>query len=280
VVNPTLGREREYELKPTESPRKVVVVGGGPGGMEAARVAASRGHKVVLFDEGEELGGQLILASKPPFKDTIETFRQYLVAQVAKLGIELRLHERFTLDLLDELKPDVVILATGVKPFIPQISGIQSQKVIQASQVLVGAKTGERVVVIGGELVGCETALYLMEQGKKVIVMRRGPEFATKVHQFIREPLLGRLQFKGVSMLAGVEYEEITAAGVAIRTGAGERKVVEADTIVLAAGAVPNIELLSALQGKVARLVSVGDCVEPRGIREAVEEGYKAALML
>jgi NADPH-dependent 2,4-dienoyl-CoA reductase/sulfur reductase-like enzyme len=280
VVNPTLGRERGYELKPAESPKNVVVVGGGPGGMEAARVATLRGHKVVLFDEGEELGGQLILASKPPFKDTIETFRQYLVGQVAKLGIEMRLRERFTLDLLDELKPDVVILATGVKPFIPQIPGVQSQKVMQASQVLAGAKTGERVVVIGGELVGCETALYLMEQGRKVTVMRRGPEFATKVHQFIREPLLGRLQFKGVSMLAGVGYEEITKAGVAIITGTGERKVVEADTIVLAAGAVPNTELLAVLQGKVAQVVSVGDCVEPRGIREAVEEGYKAALML
>ncbi len=280
VVNPTLGREREYELKPAESPKKVVVVGGGPGGMEAARVAALRGHKVVLFDEGEELGGQLILASKPPFKDTIETFRQYLVGQVAKLDIEMRLRERFTLDLLDELKPDVVILATGVKPFIPQIPGIQSKKVIQAGEVLVGAKTGERVVVIGGELVGCETALYLMEQGKKVTIMRRGPEFATKVHQFIRGPLLGRLQFKGVSMLTGVEYEEITEAGVVIRTGTGERKIVEADTIVLAAGAVPDTELLDALKGKAARVVSVGDCVEPRGIREAMEEGYKAGLML
>jgi 2,4-dienoyl-CoA reductase-like NADH-dependent reductase (Old Yellow Enzyme family)/thioredoxin reductase len=278
VVNPTLGREREYELKPTKSPKKVVVVGGGPGGMEAARVVALREHKVVLFDGGDELGGQLLLAAKPPFKDTIETFRQYLVGQVTKLGVELRLRQRFTVDLLGELKPDVIILATGVKPFIPQIPGIQSEKVLQASQVLVGAKTGGRVAVIGGELVGCETALYLVEQGKKVTIMRRGPELATKVHQFIREPLLGRLQFKGVSMLTGVEYEEITEAGVVIRTGTGERKLVEADTIVLAAGAVPNIELLAALQGKVARVFSVGDCVEPRGIREAVEEGYRAGL--
>ena len=90
--------------------------------------------------------------------------------------------------------------------------------------------------------------------------------------------MLGRLQFKGVSMLTGVEYEEITEAGVVIRTGAGERKIVEADTIVLAAGAVPNTELLADLKGKVAQVVSVGDCVEPRGIREAVEEGYRAGL--
>ncbi|MCJ7655137.1 MAG: FAD-dependent oxidoreductase, partial [Dehalococcoidia bacterium] len=278
VVNPTLGREREYELKPAESPRKVVVVGGGPGGMEAARVAALRGHKVVLFDDGDELGGQLLLAAKPPFKDTIGTFRRYLVGQITKLGVELRLRQRFTAEVLNELKPDVVVLATGVSPFIPQIPGIQSKKVLQANEVLTGAETGERVVVIGGELVGCETALYLVERGKKVTIMRRGPKLATKVHHFIREPLLGRLRFKGVSMLTGVEYEEITEAGVVIRTGTGERKLVEADTVVLAAGAVPNTELLAALQGKVARVFSVGDCAEPRGIREAVEEGYRAGL--
>jgi len=278
VVNPTLGREREYELKPTESPRKVVVVGGGPGGMEAARVAALRGHKVCLFDEGEELGGQLLLAAKPPFKDTIETFRKYLVGQITRLGVELRLGQSFTADMIDELKPDVVVLATGVKPFIPQIPGIKSKKVLQASEVLTGAETGEHVAVIGGELVGCETALYLVERGKKVTIMRRGPEWATRVHQFIREPLLGRLKYRGVSMLTGVEYEEITEAGVVIKTGTGERKVVEADTVVLAAGAVPNTELAAALQGMVARVVSVGDCAEPRSIREAVEEGYRAGL--
>jgi 2,4-dienoyl-CoA reductase-like NADH-dependent reductase (Old Yellow Enzyme family)/thioredoxin reductase len=276
VVNATLGREREYELKPAESPRKVVVVGGGPGGMEAARVAALRGHKVVLFDDGDELGGQLLLTIKPPYKDTIETFRQYLVGQVTKSGVELRLRQRFTPEMLNELKPDVVVVATGVKPFMPQIPGIQSQKVIQASAVLTGAEVGERVAVIGGELVGCETALYLIERGKKVTIMRRGPELATKVYQFIREPLLGRLQFKGATMLTGVEYEEITEAGVVIKTGTGERKVVEADTVVLAAGAVPDTELLAALQDKVGRVFTVGDCVEPRGIRQAVEEGYRA----
>lgn len=223
VVNPTLGRERESELKPAKSPKKVVVVGGGPGGMEAARVAALRGHKVVLFDDGEELGGQLLLAAKPPFKDTLETFRQYLVRQVTKLDVELRLRNKFTADVLKELKPDVIILATGVKPFIPQIPGIRSKKVIQASEVLMGAETGERVTVIGGELVGCETALLLMERGKKVTIMRRGPELATKVHQFIREPMLARLKYKGASILTGVEYQEITDAGVVIKTADGEK---------------------------------------------------------
>jgi 2,4-dienoyl-CoA reductase-like NADH-dependent reductase (Old Yellow Enzyme family)/thioredoxin reductase len=278
VVNPTLGRERDFELKPAKSPKKVVVVGGGPGGMEAARVAVLRGHKVVLFDEGEELGGKLLLAAKPPFKGTLETFRQYLVKQVTKLGVELRLRQKFTVGMAKELKPDVVVLATGVTPLIPQIPGIRSKKVIQASQVLMGAETGERVVVIGGELVGCETALLLMERGKKVTIMRRGPELATKVHRLIREPMLARLKYKGASILTGVEYQEIRDASVVIKTATGEKKIIEADTVVLAAGAVPNTELRDALKGKVAQVLSVGDCVEPRSIMEAVEEGFRAGL--
>jgi 2,4-dienoyl-CoA reductase-like NADH-dependent reductase (Old Yellow Enzyme family)/thioredoxin reductase len=280
VVNPTLGKERESELKQAKSPKKVVVVGGGPGGMEAARVAALRGHKVVLFDELEELGGQLILAIKPPFKDTLEPFCQYLIRQVSKAGVELRLRQKFTPDMVGNLKPDVIILAAGVKPFLPKIPGIESRKVIQATDVLMGADTGDRVAVIGGELVGCETALLLIEKGKKVSIMRRGPELATKVHRLIREPMLNRLKYKGATILTGVDYQEITDAGVVIKTATGEKKVIEADTVVLAAGSIPNSELAAALKGKVDRVISVGDCVEPRSIMEAVDEGFKAGLAI
>jgi 2,4-dienoyl-CoA reductase-like NADH-dependent reductase (Old Yellow Enzyme family)/thioredoxin reductase len=278
VVNPTLGREQDSELKQTKSPKKVVVVGGGPGGMEAARVAALRGHKVVLFDDDKEPGGQLILATKPPYKDTLEPFRQYLIRQVKKAGIELRLGQKFTPSMVDELKPDVVILATGVKPFTPQIPGIERKKVVQAEEVLMGAAIGDRVAIIGGELVGCETALLLIEKGKKVTIMRRGPELATKVHRFIREPMLSRLKYKGADILAGVEYQEITDAGVVVKTASGEKKVVVADTVVLAAGSTPNTDLAKALKDKVDRVIPVGDCVEPRSIMEAVEEGFKAGL--
>ena len=278
IVNPALGREQEYRIRRAERAKVVVVVGGGPGGMEAARIAALRGHKVFLLDDGEELGGQLLLASKPPFKDTIETFRQYLVRQVTRLGIELRLRQRFTADLVAELRPDVVVLATGVVPFVPQIPGVHGKQVVHASVALSGGSTGDRVAVIGAELVGCETALYLAERGKKVTIMRRGPEPATKVNQFIRMPLISRLQAKGVSILTGVEYEEITKDGVIIKSRAGERKIIEADTVVLAAGAKPNTELLAPLQSRVPQVISVGDCVEPRGIREAVEEGCRAGL--
>lgn len=280
AVNAAVGREREYELKPAESVKTVVVVGGGPAGMEAARVASLRGHRVILFDEGDELGGQLLLASKPPFKDTLAAFRQYLVGQMAKLAVELRLGQKFTADVLDQLKPDAVVLATGVISFVPQIPGIEGRQVLLASEVLDGAETGKRVAVIGGELVGCDTALYLAQQGKTVTIMRRGPQVAAKVNPHVGVPLIRRLEAKGVTILTGVQYEEITGAGVIVRTEAGEIRTVEADTVVLAAGARPNTELLSSVEGKAAQVICVGDCVEPRGIREAVEEGYRAGLAL
>ena len=136
------------------------------------------------------------------------------------------------------------------------------------------------MAVIGGELVGCETAVYLVQQGKSVTIMRRGPELATNVNPIVRVPLVGRLKAKGASILTGVQYEEITGAGVTVRTEAGERRTVEADTVVLAAGARPNTELLTSVEGKVAQVLPVGDCVKPRGIREAIEEGYCAGLAL
>ena len=278
VVNPTLGREQESAFKRVRNPKKVVVVGGGPGGMEAARVAALRGHEVVLFEEREELGGQLISAAKPPFKDTLEALRQYFAGQMNKLTIELRLRQKFTPDMIKELKPDVVILASGVKPFVPQIPGIGNKKVMQSSEVLMGAATGDRVAIIGGELVGCETALLLMDKGKKVTIMRRGKELATKVNPLIREPMLARLKYKGATIITGIDYKEITDAGVVIITANSEKRVIEADTVVLAAGSTPNIDLAAALKGKVDRVLWVGDCVEPRSIMEAVEEGFKAGL--
>ncbi len=278
TVNPTLGREREWVLLPVGKAKKVVVVGGGPAGMQAAITAAQRGHKVILFEQADELGGQLILAAKPPFKDTIETYRQYLIGQTNRLGIEVRLKQKFTADLLPELKPDAVVLATGVKPFIPDIPGIDRSNVLLAGQVLSGAATGERVAIIGGELVGCETALYLLDRGKQVTIMRRGPRLATRVNRSLREPMMERLRVKGATIFTGVEYEEVTGEGVAIKDSEGNRRLVEADTVVVATGASPNDELARSLKGRVPRLMRVGDCVTPRGIREAVEEGYRAGM--
>lgn len=278
VVNPTLFREEKNDLKKSQNPKKVLVVGGGPGGMEAAHVASLRGHQVVLVEKGEELGGQLIEAGKPPHKDTLEKLRQYYITQLKKSWVDVRLNTEFSLDTIKMLKPDAVIMATGLSPWVPPIPGIEGNGtgVVHAKDVLLGAETGDKVAVIGGEQVGCETALLLADQGKSVTVMRRGAELATKVNMFAQGFTMIHLAGAGVNIFTDIDYEEVNKEGVVIKTKDGESKTIEADTVVLAAGSRPNDELFDAVKEKVSEVYYIGDCVEPRSAREAIMEGFNA----
>jgi len=281
AVNPAAGKEREYTIQPAPKPRKVAVIGGGPGGMEAARVAALRGHTVTLLEKETQLGGQLNLAAVPPYKAGLNDLTRYLVAQVQKAGVEVELGKKATPAKVKKLAPDAVILATGVSPVLPEIPGIDRSNVVLAEDVLAGrVEVGPRVIVIGGELVGCETAEYLADAGKTVTVTRRGPVMAAGVAPVIGEALVGRLQAKGVTLLPGVKYHEVNAQGLVITTREGEKRTLPADTIVLAAGSKPNTGLLPGLRKGFSEVCQVGDCVEPRGILEALSEGWHAALTL
>jgi pyruvate/2-oxoglutarate dehydrogenase complex dihydrolipoamide dehydrogenase (E3) component len=249
--------------------------------MEAASVAALRGHQVVLFEKAEELGGQLTVAAVPPYKSEIADLTQYLATQVHKAGVRLELGKEATASGVQTIAPDAVILATGVTPSIPEIPGIERENVVIAEDVLAGrARVGERVIVIGGELVGCETAEFLADAGKTVTITRRGPSMAAAVAPMIGQPLVGRLSAKGVTMLTGVKYEEVNNEGLVITTGDGEKRTIPADTIVLAARSRPNTELLQQLGDSVPEIYQVGDCVEPRGIREAIADGLRVACAL
>jgi NADPH-dependent 2,4-dienoyl-CoA reductase/sulfur reductase-like enzyme len=280
-VNAALGRERESEITPAKRPRKVLVVGGGPAGMEATRVAALRGHKVTLWEKQPRLGGQLVQAAIPPHKDRIAPLVEYLKTQLEKLGVRVELNKEATAALIEEFAPEVVILATGVKPLVPEIPGLDKAHVVQAGDVLEGrVAVGNKVVVIGGELVGCETAEFLAERGKQVTVMRRGPEMALGVGPSLRAFFLNRLTQKGVTLLPGVSYHEVTASGVVVTTKEGARKTIEADTIVLAAGALPDQRLYQEIKGKVAEVHCVGDCLKPRTIRDAIAEGFGVGLAI
>lgn len=275
-VNAAAGNERRAVIKPVSKPKKVLVVGAGPAGMEAARVAAMRGHHVTLAEKDRRLGGQLILAAAPPHKQKISTFTPYLARQLDKLGVRVMLDTEATPELVEKLKPDALVIATGGTPIRPDIPGADRMNVVIAEEVLSGkAKVGKRVVVIGGELVGCETAEYLAEQGKQVIITRRGPGMATKIGIELGAMQLQRLAALKVRMLPGVKYVRITEKGLLVVNPEGKEELLEADTIVLAAGAIPNDSLSSRLRGKVSEIHVAGDCVQPRGIMEAVGEGFK-----
>jgi 2,4-dienoyl-CoA reductase-like NADH-dependent reductase (Old Yellow Enzyme family)/thioredoxin reductase len=274
-VNPVCGWEGEYgPIGAAEKPKKIIVVGGGPAGMEVAITAAQRGHEVTLYEKEPRLGGQLLLASIPPGKDSLESLTNYLTVQVKKFGVEVHLGKEVAPAMVEAANPDTVVIATGIVSIVPEIPGMDKANVTSFEDVLTGkAEVGERVIIIGGELVGCETAEYLVDKGKKVTIVEILPSL------LIKEGVLGmlfqaRLSQKGVTMLAGVKHQEFNDNSLSLTTKDGDQKTIEADTIVIAAGATANNELWEALKDRVPEIHCVGDCVEPGNIYAAISGGY------
>ncbi len=277
TVNAQLGKEAERAIVPTKQPKRVVVIGGGPGGMEAARVAALRGHKVVLFEKDSKLGGQLLYAIVPPHKEEWGFYIDYLATQVKKLGVEIRLNEEATPVSVAELKPDVVMVATGAEPLIPNIPGASCKTAVSPFDVLSGTPVGRTVVIVGGGSTGCETAEFLHQQGRKVTILEMLPSIAADMGPKNRWVMIDRLAAAGIRMETSTAVTEITDKGV--RT-ARHRKYVEffeADTVVLAVGMKPVAGLAKALEGKAPEIRQIGDCVKPSNVRKAVEDGFLAA---
>lgn len=277
-VNARVGREGEYVIESAGRSKKVLVVGGGPAGMEAARVAALRGHQVTLCEEKGKLGGNLIFAAIPPAKSDIGKLAVYYVGQMNKLGVNCRLGERDPLRLIEEDQPEEVIVAAGALPVIPDLPGAGGENVVTALEVLAESKKiGEEVVVVGGGLIGCETALFLAEKGKKVIILEMLEKLGRDIDTVHRWSFLERLRKAGVRMEKKVKVTEISEQGVSgIRNGSTE--FFPAETVVLAVGMRANKEVVEKLKEKGLKFHLIGDCLEPRRIRDAVEEGFKVAM--
>jgi len=272
--NASVGKEKEHKIRVTEAPKKVIIVGGGPGGLEAARVAALRGHEVTLYERGSELGGLLPVAAKPPYKDEMRNVIEYLTYQIEKLGINVELRKELTSEMIREMNPDVVIVATGAIPIEPRVEGVEGGNVLSAVDVLAGnGKIGEQVIVVGGGFIGCETAEYLSEKGKKVTIIEATDRIGTGMGPIHRMFLMGRLRGHGVNMVPKSEITELTDGGAIILEAEGERKLIKADTIVLAVGMRPNNDIFKELEGEISELYAIGDCVEPRRTFEAIHEG-------
>jgi 2,4-dienoyl-CoA reductase-like NADH-dependent reductase (Old Yellow Enzyme family)/thioredoxin reductase len=280
-VNTATGHEAPFRITKARKSKKVLVVGGGPAGLEAARVAALRGHQVSLWEKEPELGGQLRAASIAPHKDRIWSILPYYVNEMKQAGVKVKSGTAVTAAKIKQFAPDAVVIATGSTPLVPEIPGLEKAQPVQAIDVLLGkARTGENVAVIGGELVASEVAETLAAQGKKVTMLRRGPEMAQKVNPVLKDALLERLRQAHINMLTGVTYEKATDKSLIITTKEGQKKTIKADTIVLATGAVSEKVLYDEIKDSIAETYLIGDSVSPRNLRDAIDEGYKAGLKI
>jgi len=281
AINAQAGRETKYLIKPAAEPKKITVIGGGPAGMEAARVAALRGHKVTLYEKENKLGGLLNVAILPPYKEELVNLINYLSHQVQKNGVEIKLGEEFTAATLERDKSEVVIVATGRTVPQPNIPGANKDNVVSVVDVLTGAReVGDRVLIVGGGRSGCETADFLNLKGKQVTILEKGHRVGIGLGPTSRWTYMLRFISAGVKMERDAEVTRITEKGVEVsRNGATE--FFQGDTVVLATGTKPNNKLANQLRGKFAgRLEKVGDCVEPHGIAEAIETGFRIATSL
>ena len=275
-VNAALGYEGEYPITQAVRRKRILVIGGGPSGMEAARVAALRGHKVTLYEKHERLGGNLVLAALAPHKEPIRLFAEYLERQVRKLGVEVVSGTEVTAEVVASLRPDAVVMATGSNPLSPGIKGIDLHNVFSALDVLRGnVGIGKRVVIIGGGMVGSEVADFLSERGHQVTVVEMLDQIAGNIGVRMRARLLDRLEEKGVVLMTSTRCLEINGRAVLVLDSRMERQELNCDTIVVAAGAAPNRDLWQAIMKLVPEPYLIGDCLEPHQILEAVSDGFR-----
>lgn len=271
--NPVLARDdNDYTITKAETPKNVVVIGAGVAGVEAARIAAIRGHKVDLYDKANEIGGQMNLACIPPYKQHLGLMKPYLERQLEITGVNVHLGKEITKEDILKLNSDVVVCATGVNNISLPILG--ADRCINATDVLKGAETGKNVAVIGGGSIGCETAEFLASKGKKVSIIEMQSTLAENTGKTAQTILLGHLKGHKVQMLTECKVKEITNTSVIYNDKTGRERSVVADSVVLAIGNRPNNSLYESLKDEVKEIYNIGDSNGGGIIPNAVFDGY------
>jgi len=278
MLNPLTGHETELAASPAAEPKRVLVAGGGIAGMEAAIVAAARGHRVALFERGDVLGGEFRLASVAPGKGEIASFLNWQKNRLAQLGVDIHLKTALSAEALEAGKPDVIIDAAGSVPSLPAIPGISGPNVVHAFDVLAGrVDVKASAIVIGGGMVGAETANHLSSHEKQVTIIEMQHDIALDEEANSRYLLLRDLAANNVTVLTDATVEKIGETTVDVKVGDTPRTVGPADTIIIALGATPGHAVPEGVSADVP-VITVGDAKKVRKALEAIEEGYRAGL--
>lgn len=309
MVNPRAGREAELQIKPAPKSRKIIVIGGGPAGMTLACTAKDRGHHVILMEKSDRLGGQILLNHSIPGRGELETAAIDLIHNLQDKGVETIMEKTATPDIIRRMAPDVVVVATGAQPATPKIKGIDGDNVIQAWELLEkNTETGKNVVVLGGNAVGLETALFLANQGtlspevlhflmvnraetpetlttlldrggKQVTVVEMTQKAGADVGLTTKWTLMGELKRLGVKIITQTEAVGITPEGLQVEDEQGPG-FIAADTVVLAAGSKAENGLVKELEDQAPEIHVIGDAKKPRNVPDAIREGFQLGLTL
>lgn len=279
-VNPRTGRERFVHPMPAAEKLRVVVVGGGAAGCQAAITAAERGHDVTLLEKTDRLGGILNFTDHDDLKIDLRRLKDYLIHRVGKLAIDVRFQTEAKPELVESLRPDAVIVAAGSHPMTPPIPGLTqfALHVLDVYQDL--SRIGRRVIMIGGGLAGCETGVFLAEQGHKVEIIEKLPELAHDANWMSQQGMLVPIEQYGIGVHTSTTCLEVLPNRVRVADAAGAEHILEADTILYGLGMRSNASVYAALADSAPTVIAVGDAKRARKVAECMHEGYFAALDL
>jgi len=277
-VNPVLGKEYLSPIQPARNPKNVLVIGGGMAGMICAKLAEDKGHNVTLIEKTSKLGGHLLEGAVIDHKKEVDAYYEHLVREIRNSKVKVEYNTQATKELVHKLKPDVVVIATGSVPVVPDVPGIDKPNVRIATTLLKNRQeTGQNVIIVGGGLVGCETGLYLAQKGKNVTIIDMLPEVAQDVIFMSKFSLLQALSDKGIKTQGGLKLKEVTDKGILVEDVNGNIKELNCDTVVISTGLRGDDTLYNELLDEVDEIYKIGDCVKARMFIDASQEAFQVA---